>query len=84
MRPAGEPERMVGMGRAIGFGVATGLLFTAIVLAAAMIYCFWIAPKGGDSWDAAYFFTHWAFFVLFAIGFVPGFSWKKMQQQRPG
>jgi hypothetical protein len=71
---------MAGMGRAIGFGAVTGLLFTSIVLGAALVYSFWIAPEGGDSWDAAYFFTHGAFFVLFAVGFAPGFAWKRWKK----
>ena len=64
------------MGKAVGLGAASGLIITAIVLSCAMVYSFWIAPEGGDSWDAAYFFTHGAFLVLFTVGFAPGFALK--------
>lgn len=63
------------MGRAISVGAAVGLLFSAVTLAVAAVYTFWIAPQGGDGWDAAHFFTH-AFPVLFAIGFIPSFAWQ--------
>jgi hypothetical protein len=69
------------MGRRIGFGIATGLLFTSVVMIASLVYCFWIAPEGGDRWGVAYFFTHGAFFVLFALGFIPGFAWKMCQNR---
>ena len=63
------------MGKAITVGAAAGLLFSAVTLAIAAVYSFWIAPQGGDGWDAAHFFTH-AFPVLFAIGFIPSFAWQ--------
>jgi hypothetical protein len=32
----------------------------------------WLFPEGGDSWDAVYFFTHPAFYVLLGTGFAIG------------
>jgi peptidoglycan/LPS O-acetylase OafA/YrhL len=64
----------VKLAKSIATGVASGVAFIIVVLLAAFGYV-WLNPEGGDSWDAVYFFTHPAFFVLFAIGFTVGFLW---------
>jgi hypothetical protein len=58
-----------------GVGVVSGMALVTIVLLCAFGYV-WLNPEGGDRWDAGYFFTHPAFFIIFAVGFVPGFAWK--------
>jgi putative intracellular protease/amidase len=55
--------------------VASGVALIVVVLLSAFCYVWW-NPEGGDSWDTVYFFTHPAFFVLFAIGFTVGFMWR--------
>ncbi len=57
--------------KTLAFGVTFGAGFVVLTLLAAFIYV-WLFPEGGDSWDAAYFFTHPAFYVLFLTGFVAG------------
>jgi hypothetical protein len=43
-----------------------------IILLSAFGYV-WLNPEGGDSWDANYFFTHPAFFIIFTFGFIAGY-----------
>ena len=62
------------LAKSVAIGVASGVALVVVVLLSALGYV-WLNPEGGDSWDAAYFFTHPAFFILFAIGFTVGFMW---------
>lgn len=57
--------------KTVGYGVLFGASFVMVALLIAFIYV-WLFPAGGDSWDAVYFFTHPAFYVLFGTGFAVG------------
>ncbi len=59
----------------IRLALMSGLSLVAVVLLLAFGYV-WMYPEGGDSWDARYFFTHPAFFIIFAVGFMLAISWK--------
>ena len=63
------------LAKSVAVGAVSGIALTVMVLLFAFGYA-WLNPEGGDSWDAVYFFTHPAFFVLFAIGFTVGFTWR--------
>jgi len=65
----------VRLAKSVAVGVASGVALIVVVLLSAFGYVR-LNPEGGDSWDAIYFFTHPAFFVLFAVGFTVGFMWK--------
>jgi hypothetical protein len=62
------------LAKSVAIGVASGVTLIIVVLLSAFGYV-WLNPEGGDSWNAAYFFTHSAFPILFAIGFTVGFVW---------
>jgi peptidoglycan/LPS O-acetylase OafA/YrhL len=67
--------------KSTGFGIVSGMALVTIVLLSAFGYV-WLNPQGGDSWDAGYFFTHPAFFIIFAAGFISGFAWKAARLRR--
>jgi hypothetical protein len=69
------------LAKSIGFGIASGMALVMIVLLTAFGYIR-VNPEGGDSWDAGYFFTHPAFFVVFGVGFISGFAWKAMRARK--
>jgi peptidoglycan/LPS O-acetylase OafA/YrhL len=71
---------MAGM-RALVIGAISGMVLVVLILFAAFV---WVAlfPEGGDSWDAKYFFTHSAFYVLFGTGFALGFGIQKWRERR--
>jgi hypothetical protein len=71
---------MAGM-KMLATAVVSGFSLVAIVLLCAFAYV-WMFPEGGDSWDAKYFFTHSAFYVLFGTGFALGFGIQKWRERR--
>jgi hypothetical protein len=71
----------VNLAKSIGSGIVSGVALVAIVLLVAFGYV-WLKPEGGDSWDAGYFFTHPAFFILFTIGFLSGFAWTAVRSHK--
>ncbi len=69
------------LAKSVGFGIVSGGVLVIIVLLCAFGYV-WLKPEGGDRWDAAYFFTHPAFFFIFGIGLICGFFWKLKGSRR--
>ena len=65
--------------KTFAFAVISGMGLVAIALLIAFAFV-WMNPAGGDSWDAWYFFTHPAFFVIFGTGFIAGMSWKMIHR----
>jgi hypothetical protein len=61
---------MSGM-RTAAIGLISGAALVVLTLLVAFVYVV-LFPEGGDSWDAVYFFTHPAFYVLFGAGFAVG------------
>lgn len=62
-------------GTSIAIGVASGIALIVVVLLSAFATS-GLNPEGGDSWGAVYFFTHPAFFALFAVDLTVGFIWR--------
>jgi hypothetical protein len=61
------------------------LAFVVLVLLITFAYALLIPdPEPVTGWDVGYFFSHGAFFVLFAMGFISGFFWKKFRVRRTG
>ncbi len=63
------------LAKSVAVGAASAVTLIVVVLSSAFGYV-WLNPEGGDSWDAVYFFTHPAFFILFAIGFTVGLMYR--------
>jgi hypothetical protein len=51
------------LAKSTGFGIVSGIVLVIIALLSAFVYV-WLNPAGGDSWDAGYFFTHPALFII--------------------
>ena len=69
--------------KTVGYAVASGVSLVIFVLLIAFAYV-WMFPEGGDSWDAHYFFTHPAFYVIFAMGFTGAILWQVTRSRQRG